>query len=224
MEGSLRRRSTCSLTRSSSLQIQALEASSLQLMYSKSLLLPIFTGSKIVDLDSSPLQIHLVDTRGDQMVSTYLPHPLKIEVVVLDGDFPSNDSSKWTSEEFDSNIVKERTGKRPLLAGDCLTVTLRDGYAPIGEIEFTDNSSWIRSRKFRLGARVAPGSYQGVKIREAITEAFVVKDHRGECKLLLPLFLKYSSMIHVNLPFFENIPQLSSSWYLINVWVSSIML
>jgi hypothetical protein len=31
-------------------------------------------------------------------------------------------------------------------------------------------------------------------------------------------------MIHVNLPFFENIPQLSSSWYLINVWVSSIML
>jgi hypothetical protein len=186
-------------------------------MYSKSLLLPIFTGSKIVDLDSSPLQIHLVDTRGDQMVSTYLPHPLKIEVVVLDGDFPSNDSSKWTSEEFDSNIVKERTGKRPLLAGDCLTVTLRDRYAPIGEIEFTDNSSWIRSRKFRLGARVAPGSYQGVKIREAITEAFVVKDHRGECKLLLPFFLKYSSMIHVNLPFFENIPQLSSSWYLINV-------
>ncbi|KAJ6875034.1 protein SAR DEFICIENT 1-like [Populus alba x Populus x berolinensis] len=179
VESSLRR-STCSLTRSSSLQIQALEASSLQLMYSKSLLLPIFTGSKIVDLDSSPLQILLVDTRGDQMVSTYLPHPLKIEVVVLDGDFPSNGSSNWTSEEFDSNIVKERTGKRPLLAGDCLTVTLRDGFAPIGEIEFTDNSSWIRSRKFRLGARVAPGSYQGVKIREAITEAFVVKDHRGE--------------------------------------------
>ncbi|KAL3570826.1 hypothetical protein D5086_028075 [Populus alba] len=179
VESSLRR-STCSLTRSSSLQIQALEASSLQLMYSKSLMLPIFTGSKIVDLDSSPLQILLVDTRGDQMVSTYLPHPLKIEVVVLDGDFPSNGSSNWTSEEFDSNIVKERTGKRPLLAGDCLTVTLRDGFAPIGEIEFTDNSSWIRSRKFRLGARVAPGSYQGVKIREAITEAFVVKDHRGE--------------------------------------------
>ncbi|KAJ6970091.1 protein SAR DEFICIENT 1-like [Populus alba x Populus x berolinensis] len=179
VESSLRR-STCSLTRSASLQIQALEASSLQLMYSKSLLLPIFTGSKIVDLDSSPLQILLVDTRGDQMVSTYLPHPLKIEVVVLDGDFPSNGSSNWTSEEFDSNIVKERTGKRPLLAGDCLTVTLRDGFAPIGEIEFTDNSSWIRSRKFRLGARVAPGSYQGVKIREAITEAFVVKDHRGE--------------------------------------------
>ncbi|CAK7349692.1 unnamed protein product [Dovyalis caffra] len=179
VESSLRS-STSSLTRSSSLRIQALEPSSLQLMFSKKLLLPIFTGSKIVNLDASPLQILLVDTRGDQMVSKCLPHPVKIEVVVLDGDFPSNDSNSWSSEEFNNNIVKERTGKRPLLAGDCLTVTLRDGFAPIGDIEFTDNSSWIRSRKFRLGARVAPGSYQGVKIRETMTEAFVVKDHRGE--------------------------------------------
>eukprot|EP00258_Populus_trichocarpa_P021819 XP_024437838.1 protein SAR DEFICIENT 1 isoform X3 [Populus trichocarpa] len=179
METNLRR-STSFLTRSPSLRIQSLEPSSLQLMFSKNLLLPIFTGSKIVDLDSSPLQILLVDTRGDQVVSTYLPHPIKIEVVVLDGDFPSYDNRTWTSEEFNSNIVKERKGKRPLLAGDCLSVTLRDGFAPIGEIEFTDNSSWVRSRKFRLGARVVPESYQGVRIREAITEAFVVKDHRGE--------------------------------------------
>ncbi|KAB5524392.1 hypothetical protein DKX38_022141 [Salix brachista] len=181
VESSLRR-STCSLTRSSSLRIQALESSSssLQLMFSKNLSLPLFTGSKIVDLDGSPLQILLVDPSGEQMVSTRLPHPVRIEVVVLDGDFPANDNSRWTSEEFDSNIVKERAGKRPLLAGDFSTVTLRDGFAAIGEIEFTDNSSWIRSRKFRLGARVAPGSYQGVKIREAMTEAFVVKDHRGE--------------------------------------------
>ncbi|KAF2298680.1 hypothetical protein GH714_024810 [Hevea brasiliensis] len=59
-------------------------------------------------------------------------------------------------------------------------VTLRDGIAPLGEIEFTDNSSWIRSRKFRLAARVVSGSSPGVRIREAMTEAFVVKDHRGE--------------------------------------------
>ncbi|KAF2298673.1 hypothetical protein GH714_024702 [Hevea brasiliensis] len=59
-------------------------------------------------------------------------------------------------------------------------VTLRDGIAPLGEIEFTDNSSWIRSRKFRLAARVVSGSSPDVRIREAMTEAFVVKDHRGE--------------------------------------------
>ncbi|KAF2295578.1 hypothetical protein GH714_033229 [Hevea brasiliensis] len=106
------------------------------------------SGSKIVNTDSSFLHILLVDTRGDVVVPT--SPPIKIEIVVLDGDFPSDDRNTWNSEEFDKNILKERTGKRPLLAGDCLTVTLRDGIAALGEIEFTDNSSWIRSRKFRL--------------------------------------------------------------------------
>lgn len=188
VESSLKRCSR-SLSRSPSLRIQALEPSSLQLIFSKKLLLPIFTGSKIVDVDNASLQILLVDTRGDQMIPSRPPHPIKVEIVVLDGDFPSDDRNIWTSQEFDNNIVKERTGKRPLLAGDCLMMTLRDGFASIGDIEFTDNSSWIRSRKFRLGARVTPGSYQGVRIREAMTEAFIVKDHRGECKFLLPNYL-----------------------------------
>ncbi|KAF2295567.1 hypothetical protein GH714_033213 [Hevea brasiliensis] len=180
VESSLKMHLSRPFTRSPSLRIQAPEPvpSSLQLMFSKILSLPIFTGSKIVDTDSSFLQILLVDTRGDVLVPT--PPPIKIEIVVLDGDFPSDDRNTWTSEEFDKNILKERTGKRPLLAGDCLTVTLRDGIAALGEIEFTDNSSWIRSRKFRLGARVVPGSFHGARIREAMTEPFVVKDHRGE--------------------------------------------
>ncbi|XP_030534284.1 protein SAR DEFICIENT 1-like [Rhodamnia argentea] len=168
------------LTRVPSLRMQALEPSSLELRFSKSLNLPIFTGSKIMDVDGSQLQIILVDTRGDQAVLTSLPSLIKVEIVVLDGDFPPGDRTNWTSEEFERNIVRERQGKRPLLAGE-LSVTMRNnGMASIGEIELTDNSSWIRSRKFRLGARVSPGSYQGVRIHEAMTEAFTVKDHRGE--------------------------------------------
>ncbi|KAG8654354.1 hypothetical protein MANES_05G126656v8 [Manihot esculenta] len=182
VESSLRLRSSRPFTRSPSLRIQAPEPlpSSLQLMFSKNLSLPIFTGSKIADIDGASLQILLLDTRGDQAVPASLPPAVKVEIVVLDADFPSDDRNTWTSKEFDNNILKERTGKRPLLAGDCLMVTLRDGIATVGEIEFTDNSSWIRGRKFRLGARVVPGSSNGVRIREAMTEAFVVKDHRGE--------------------------------------------
>ncbi|MBA0657443.1 hypothetical protein Goklo_009728, partial [Gossypium klotzschianum] len=116
------------------------------------------------------------DTRGNQTV--LFPSPFKVDIVVLDGDFPL-DGKNWSKEEFDRYIVKERTGKRPLLAGE-LVVTVRDGVGLIENIEFTDNSSWIRSRKFRIGAKVAGGSCQGVRIREAMTEAFVVKDHRGE--------------------------------------------
>ncbi|KAK2970769.1 hypothetical protein RJ640_012311 [Escallonia rubra] len=178
VERGLKRR-TSSLTRSASLRIQALEPTSLMLMFSKDLSLPLFTGSKIIDVESNPLQVIVVDTRGDQNVPTTLPYPLKVEIVVLDGDFPRGDCETWTSDEFGKNIVKERTGRRPLLAGE-LNLTMRDGFSPIGDIEFTDNSSWIRSRKFRLGARVVQGARQGVKIKEAMTKAFVVKDHRGE--------------------------------------------
>ncbi|WCJ21929.1 Calmodulin binding protein-like [Euphorbia peplus] len=183
VEGTLQRLSTRPLMRLPSLQIQApipLQ-SNLQLIFRRNLALPIFTGSKIVDSQGDSLQILLVETMNcGQTVQTSLPHPIKVEIVVLDGDFPSYDENNWTNETFDSKILKERTGKRPLLAGDCLTVTLRDGIASIGEIEFTDNSSWIRGRKFRIGARVVPASSPAVPIREAITHAFVVKDHRGE--------------------------------------------
>ncbi|XP_050237440.1 protein SAR DEFICIENT 1-like [Mercurialis annua] len=183
MESSLNRLRARSFTRSPSLRIQAPEPSPsrLQLIFKEKLMLPIFTGSKIVDVNGNSLQIQLVDTTEDgAKIPTSLTHPVKVEVVVLDGDFPSDDRATWTSEEFDNKIVKERTGKRPLLAGDCLTVTLRDGIAGIGDVEFTDNSSWIRGRKFRVGARVVLGSSQGVIIREAMSDAFVVKDHRGE--------------------------------------------
>ncbi|GMY15309.1 protein SAR DEFICIENT 1 [Fagus crenata] len=167
---------TRSLPRSPSLRIQALEPSSLKLIFRNKLSLPIFTGSKIGSSDNNPFQILLVDKSG---VPIKLSYPIKIEIVVVDGDFPQGDSDTWTSEDFNSNIVKERKGRRPLLTGE-LNVTIREGFAPIGDIEFTDNSSWIRSRKFRVGAKVTLGSYQGGRICEAMTEAFVVKDHRGE--------------------------------------------
>lgn len=173
------------LSRSSSFRIEAPEATTptLKLIFRKNLMTPIFTGSKISDVDNNPLEIILVD---DSNKPVNLNRPIKLDIVALHGDFPSGD--KWTSDEFESNIIKERDGKRPLLAGE-VSVTVRNGVATIGEIVFTDNSSWIRSRKFRIGAKVAKGSSgQGVVVCEAMTEAIVVRDHRGECKFI---FLYY---------------------------------
>ena len=61
-------------------------------------------------------------------------------------------------------------------------MTLKEGVGTLGELTFTDNSSWIGSRKFRLGVKITIGYYEGIRIREAKTEAFAVKDNRGECK------------------------------------------
>jgi len=170
--------------RSPSLRLRAMEQpSSLQLGFSKRLCLPIFTGSRILDFEENPISIVLMEkSNNNQMVPTSLPHAIKLEIVALDGDFTPSENEGWTSDEFNRHILKERPGKRPLLAGE-LNLIMRDGIAPTGDMEFTDNSSWIRCRKFRVAVRVAPGSTQGVRIREGMTEAFVVKDHRGECKL-----------------------------------------
>ncbi|KAF9591606.1 hypothetical protein IFM89_004835 [Coptis chinensis] len=149
-------------------------------MLHQKLSLPVFTASKVEDEEKTPLQLTIADVQGNHRLPTRFSYPIKVEIVVLDGDFVPGDCENWTSEYFDSKIVRERTGRRPLITGD-VVVTMRDGVASIGDLTFTDNSSWIRSRTFRLGARVAPEStYNGVRIREAITEAFVVRDHRGE--------------------------------------------
>ncbi|KAF8111356.1 hypothetical protein N665_0076s0331 [Sinapis alba] len=172
-------------SRSSSFRVEAPEniAPTLKLMFAKNIQTqPIFTGSKITDVDNTPLQVILVDSGSNNdhhhIVPVNLDGPIRLDIVALHGDFPSGD--KWSSEEFERNIVKERDGKRPLIAGE-VTVTVRNGVGTIGDIEFTDNSRWVRSRKFRIGVRVAKGSSgQGVAVCEAMTEAFVVKDHRGE--------------------------------------------
>ena len=60
---------------------------------------------------------------------------------------------------------------------------VQDGEGVIGDVSFTDNSSWVRSRKFLLAFQVAPDQCPpGIRIREAKTEAFTVKDNRGECE------------------------------------------
>ncbi|GJV82449.1 calmodulin-binding protein 60 B-like protein [Tanacetum coccineum] len=59
----------------------------------------------------------------------------------------------WPEKDFDDKLVYARDGRRPLITGD-LVVTLVNGVADLGELRFTDNSSWRRSRKFMIGARV----------------------------------------------------------------------
>nr|CAB3492650.1 unnamed protein product [Digitaria exilis] len=114
--------------------------------------LPIFTGSKIEGEGSLSITVALADTLTRQVVASGKESLMKVEIVVLEGDFESGEEDDWTAQEFNNNIVKEREGKRPLISGDVF-VALIAGIGTVGELSFTDNSSWTRSRKFRLGAR-----------------------------------------------------------------------
>ena len=164
----------------------------MQLHFRSRLSLPLFTGGKVEGEHGAAIHIVLIDANTGHIVTSGSESSVRLDVIVLEGDFNNEDDENWTQEEFESHVVKEREGKRPLLTGD-LQVTLKDGVGTLGELTFTDNSSWIRSRKFRLGLKVASGSCEGIRIREGKTEAFTVKDHRGECELInnLNTFVPY---------------------------------
>ncbi|KAK6916875.1 Calmodulin binding protein, C-terminal domain [Dillenia turbinata] len=57
--------------------------------------------------------------------------------------------------------------------------------------ELSSLTLWIRSRKFRLGARIVQSSAQGFQVREASSGAFTVKDHHGNFNLSLSAYKKH---------------------------------
>lgn len=154
------------------------ELRSLQLQFSKAICLPVFTGTLILGEGSTTMEVTLIDARTKEIVFDGLESSAKVEIVVLEGDFNGDGGDNWTLEEFTNNIVKERERKKSLLSGDVVT-TLKNGKSSLGDVSFTDNSSWTRSRTFRLGARLVD-NFSDIRVREAISEPFVVRDHRGE--------------------------------------------
>ncbi|KAK4804399.1 hypothetical protein SAY86_004216 [Trapa natans] len=150
----------------------------LQLQFINSISPPVFTGAQVEGVGNHNIKVALVDGVTGKIVNSGPESSAKVEIVVLEGDFGGDEENNWTHRDFQNNIVRERLGKKPLLSGD-LILKLKDGTAVVDEITFSDNSSWTRSRRFRLGIRVID-DFDGVKIKEAKTEPFIVKDHRGE--------------------------------------------
>ncbi|RYR52398.1 hypothetical protein Ahy_A06g027325 isoform D [Arachis hypogaea] len=146
---------------------------SLQLCLMKGLPATIFTQINITAEDSSPLQVAVCDATIQNSKVTKGDGPsLKVQLCVLKADFESED---WTAEEFNSNIESPREGKGPLLKGDTV-ITMENGVGFFKNVEFTDNSCWTRSGKFRLGIKVLSSNSD---IKEARSERIRVKDKRG---------------------------------------------
>jgi len=157
----------------------------LKLVFRKELPDAIYTLSKIKDRDNNPLEVVLQDIESGSIVSDQ-DDPLssiKVEICVLDGEFGSDGSENWNNNEFNSKILRQRAHKGRLLKGDTV-IELKNGVGFIhNALSFTDNSSWIRTRCFRLGIKVVKSNLNDtVNIREGLSKPFTVKDYRGECK------------------------------------------
>ncbi|XP_073123124.1 calmodulin-binding protein 60 B-like isoform X2 [Henckelia pumila] len=159
-------------------EIQCSESTTYKLRFDNNLPHTLFTNSKVASDGGGPIKIGLYDSRSKSLVKSGPLSSIKVNVAVLDGDFGPDDREDWEKKDFDRKLLQSREGKRPLVTGDLL-VTLKDGVGYVGEISFTDNSRWIRSGKFRLAATVHAGGGE-IRVREGMTNAFKVKDHRGE--------------------------------------------
>ncbi|ESQ54092.1 hypothetical protein EUTSA_v10024817mg [Eutrema salsugineum] len=135
-------------------KIQVLDGRNLQLRFRTRMPPHIFTGGKVEGEQGSAIHVVLVNANTGNVVHTGEDSVAKLNIVVLDGDFNGEDDEDWTREHFESFEVKERQGKRPILIGQT-HVILKEGIGTLGDLTFTDNSSWIRSRKFRLGVKAA---------------------------------------------------------------------
>ncbi|KAH9612215.1 hypothetical protein KSS87_000884 [Heliosperma pusillum] len=160
-------------------QLEPSPSRGFQLLFTKKLPTTLFTNSRVEGEDHTPVQVQLVDANLKNVIYSGQLSSVKVEIVVLSGDFSANEGENWSRSEFDDNIVRERDGKRPLLIGE-VSILLVNGVASLENVSFTDNSSWIRCRKFRLGVRAVCSALTGAGIKEAVSEAFVVLDHRGE--------------------------------------------
>ncbi|XP_039164572.1 calmodulin-binding protein 60 C-like isoform X2 [Eucalyptus grandis] len=139
----------------------------------------VFTGQKLEGKGGARISVALIDADTGEVVKSGPESSIKLDIVVLKSDFNKDDKDNWDQEDFENFMVKEREGKGPLLTGVRL-VTLKGGVGELGELIFMDNSSWDRNKQFRIGLKVASGYCGNTRIREAKTDAFRVKEHRGE--------------------------------------------
>ncbi|KAG1365271.1 putative Calmodulin-binding protein 60 D [Cocos nucifera] len=125
------------------------------------------------------LQIALMDSNLREVITSDPLSSVKVEIVVIYGDFVGDRHEHWTEKQFKDYVVPQRDGKGPLLTGE-LVIKLNKGVGYLAHATFTDNSSWTRSQKFRLGARLSQSECIEDRVQEGISGPFRVKDRRVE--------------------------------------------
>ncbi|XP_059645591.1 calmodulin-binding protein 60 A-like isoform X2 [Cornus florida] len=158
-------------------EIHPSESKIFQLCFLDKLSLPVLTGIRIQGEKGTSIRVALVDGLTKKIVNSGPEASAKVEIVVIEGDFDDGEGHYWTIEEFNQKIVRERKGKKCFLIGDAF-LNMKGGLGTVGDISVTHNSIWMKNGEFRLGARVVD-DFSGTRVREAISEPFILKDRRS---------------------------------------------
>ncbi|KAG8379014.1 hypothetical protein BUALT_Bualt07G0044200 [Buddleja alternifolia] len=140
----------------------------------------IYTGEEIKGDENASIEVALIDDLTGNVVNVEPESSMNTEIIFLKGEFDVSECGDWTVDEFERNIVLEKEGKRPLLAGN-VRIKLQRGVGILDNIKLRHPTSKLRPSKFRLGARVVD-TFDRTRVKEAITQVFTVKDFRDKYK------------------------------------------
>lgn len=179
--------------------VTGFENSKLKLCFINQTAPTIFTNNEIKAKDGKPLLVAICEntTNSNAIIKTGLLSSALVEFVVLDGEFGFNrrreKNNSWSRDDFNKSIVSERVGKRPLIVGNDKIIRLNNGFVEFNGLSFSDNSSWTKTKKFKLGVKVLDEEIltRFPRIDEAVSEPLRVMDQRGEG---MPLSVSLSLM------------------------------
>ncbi|XP_042040857.1 calmodulin-binding protein 60 B-like [Salvia splendens] len=113
---------------------------------------------------------------GDVPIEVALVDDVTGDVVVDEPEASANiDFFLLNVSEAGESIVPQEEGKKPILAAGNVPLQLHRGVAKINNLKIRNCATKIKPPVFKLGARVVGAS---VRVKEATTEAFALKDFR----------------------------------------------
>ncbi|XP_045085156.1 uncharacterized protein [Aegilops tauschii subsp. strangulata] len=129
---------------------------------------PLYTGCPVQWLNGENAKVVIFE--NDKQITQGNLSKLKIEILAVHADFfTERGQADFTKEEFNKQIHMYNENESVLT-----TVNLKNGEACIGSFFFTESYR----KKLRLTARVERQDL-AVRVQEAITDPFVIKDHRS---------------------------------------------
>jgi hypothetical protein len=135
---------------------------------------PLYTGCPVQWNNGKQAKVAIFE--NERQITQGNLSKLQIEILAVHADFFTEIGQEdFTKEEFNRQIYTYK-GKESVLT----TINLTSGEAYLGSFFFTESSY---RKRLRLTARVKRQDL-AVRVQEAITVPFVVKDRRSECEYI----------------------------------------
>nr|CDM87118.1 unnamed protein product [Triticum aestivum] len=136
-----------------------------------------YTREQIKSEDGNLLKVALYDENNLVVTSGPLSSA-SVEIVLLHGDFNDEGRDYWTSEEFSACLVHPQSVEEPTALGGDRVLTLAEGGADLGNVNFHTSSSHARTGKFKMGVKIT--NLREESVQEGITSPFLVRVRQGK--------------------------------------------